>query len=321
MAFRVPIDEGQYKITQGFGGNADYYAQFGQAGHNGLDMGANTGTPVHAADDGTVVFEGWGQNHPWMLSPAGICIIINHGGSYAGYAHLNETVVNKGDQVSKGDIIGYVGATGAATGPHLHFEMLPLNPDFRNGYAGRIDPSPYIEAAVKNASDDEIRAAYRDILERYADDAGIEHYRNYPIDFVRNDLTNSQEKRDLEARKANEARAAAEKAQVAAEQKAEEAKREATRQKAAEAAAEAARQAEAAKAEQERIAAEEAAAKAASEAKAKQQAEIAAQADAQGVIVIDAETKANVAETLKVVKSIRGMLVNFIGYVKEKLGR
>lgn len=239
MAFRWPLNN--FTISQGFGGNAAYYKQYGQSGHNGVDLAAKTGEPVYAADEGTVDFEGWGQNHSWMGVPAGICVLIHHGGSYAGYAHLSRTVVSKGQRVTKGQLIGYVGATGAATGPHLHFEMLPLKPNFKNGFAGRIDIMPYIET-TKNATDTEIRQAYLDILERPADDGGLAHYRAYPVSFVRSDLANSQEKRNLDARKA----------QIAAE----EAKKAADRKKAEEEAA--------------RIAKEEAEAKANAEAKAKQ---------------------------------------------------
>lgn len=257
MSFRIPLNN--YHLTQGFGGDADYYRQYGQAGHNGLDLGANLGEPVYAADEGTVAFEGWGQNHSWMGTPAGICILINHVGSYAGYAHLNSTVVNKGQNVTKGQLIGYVGATGAATGPHLHFEMLPLSPDFNNGFAGRIDPTPYIED-VKNASEEQIRQAYKDILEREADPGGIATYRNYPIAFVKNDLMNSQEKRNLDARKAEQAR-------LDALKKADEAKKAADKKRAEEAAAQA-------QAELDRITAEEEAARKAAEAKAGQYEQI-----------------------------------------------
>ena len=143
MSFRYPLKT--VRITQSFGGNAKFYARYGQKGHNGIDLGVKSGTPVYAADEGTVKFEGWGKNNSWMGVPAGICVLINHGGSYAGYAHLSRSVVNKGQRVKKGTLIGYSGATGAATGPHLHFEMLPLKPNFKNGYAGRINPMPYIE--------------------------------------------------------------------------------------------------------------------------------------------------------------------------------
>jgi murein DD-endopeptidase MepM/ murein hydrolase activator NlpD len=129
---RRPLD-GAPGITRGFGN-----------GHNGIDYQAGSGTPVYAADAGTVTFEGFGQNNSWMTDMAGICVLVRHADKYTGYAHLSRTVINNGQQVSKGQLIGYSGATGAATGPHLHFEVLPLNPDFNNGYAGRIDPAPFL---------------------------------------------------------------------------------------------------------------------------------------------------------------------------------
>lgn len=130
---RVPLD-GSPGITRGFGGD----------GHNGIDYKVGTGTPVYAADAGAVTFEGWGQNNSWMTGMAGICVLVRHGDKFTGYAHLSKTVINNGQHVEKGQLIGYSGATGAATGPHLHFEVLPLNPDFNNGYAGRIDPAPFL---------------------------------------------------------------------------------------------------------------------------------------------------------------------------------
>lgn len=196
MAFRYPLDK--FTLAQGFGTGGDSYSPLG---HNGIDMAAPLGTPVYAADEGIVSFEGWGQYHPWMLSPAGNCVLINHGGSYGGYAHLSRNIVSKGQAVNKGQLIGYVGSTGNSTGPHLHFEMLPLSPNFKNGYAGRINPMPYI-ATVNNATDDQIRQSYRDILEREADNGALVHYRAYTNEFVRQDLSNSQERRTLLANKA-----------------------------------------------------------------------------------------------------------------------
>lgn len=258
MSFIYPLTN--FTLTQGFGGNSAYYKQFGQQGHNGIDLGAPSGTPVYAADDGTVAFEGWGQNHSWMGTPAGISVLINHGGSYAGYAHLRDTVVSKGQAVKKGQLIGHVGATGAATGPHLHFEMLPLKPDFNNGYAGRINVVPYI-VTTKLATDAEIKQAYLDILGRAAEPAALEHYRAYTLDFVRQDLANSQEKRTRDAAIAAQALKDAQARELAA-------KTEAARL----AALEAVKQAEA---EKLRIAAEEAAAKAAVELKSNDYLEIA----------------------------------------------
>lgn len=143
MSFRIPVNNGVK--TQGFGADPAYYAKLGQKGHNGVDWGVPFNANVYAMDDGVVSFEGWGQNHSWMGAPAGICVLINHGGSYGGYAHLNSTLVNKGQRVSKGQLIGFAGATGTATGVHVHSEMLPLAPNFQNGYAGRVDITPYYE--------------------------------------------------------------------------------------------------------------------------------------------------------------------------------
>ena len=129
MSFRHPVAS---KPTQAFGANPAYYKSFGYKGHNGVDYAVKSGTPVYAADEGTVKFEGWGQNHNWMGEPAGICILLNNVKSYSGYAHLSRTKVDIGQRVKKGQLIGYSGNTGASTGAHLHFEMLPLRPNFKN---------------------------------------------------------------------------------------------------------------------------------------------------------------------------------------------
>jgi murein DD-endopeptidase MepM/ murein hydrolase activator NlpD len=139
---RWPLDS--VSVFQGWGADPAFYSQFGQNGHNGLDLVAPSGTLVYAASDGTIDFEGFGEGHPWMLKPAGICILLKGNDVYTGYAHLSKTVIDKGQHVSKGQLIGYSGATGVASGPHLHFEVLPLNPDFKNGFAGRVDPTPYL---------------------------------------------------------------------------------------------------------------------------------------------------------------------------------
>ena len=262
MSFRKPVNT---NLTQAFGADFQlngkwYYKSMGYNGHNGLDYAAPIGTPVYAADDGIVVFEGVGDYHGWMGKPAGICVLIHHGGCYGGYAHLNGTVINRGDTVKKGQLIGYVGNTGAATGPHLHFEALPLNPVFSNGYAGRIDPTPYMDAPKNTATHEQIHQAYREILGRDADDAGLKHYLNYAIDFVRSDLASSQEYRDRQARLEREARERAEQQAREAEAKrleAERLKAEQLRQEAERKAKEEADARAAAIAEAERLKAEQ----------------------------------------------------------------
>jgi murein DD-endopeptidase MepM/ murein hydrolase activator NlpD len=89
--------------------------------HPGIDIGAPKGTPVYAADSGYVVLAGWDQERVSY----GFEILINHGNNFlTRYAHLSAFNVEVGDSVKKGQIIGRVGATGNATGPHLHFEII-----------------------------------------------------------------------------------------------------------------------------------------------------------------------------------------------------
>ncbi len=85
--------------------------------HCGIDIaGLPVGTPIKAADDGLVIFSGWSDT-------AGKMVRIDHGGGIVTlYAHLSRCAVKKGRTVSRGEVIGYLGGTGAwCTGPHLHF--------------------------------------------------------------------------------------------------------------------------------------------------------------------------------------------------------
>lgn len=184
------------------------------------------------------------------------------------------------------------------------------------GWGEHVGSVRVVEATANNATDDQIRQAYRDILERDAEPDALTHYRAYTIDFVRSDLMNSQEKRDLDARKAQAQADAAAQAVAAARAQADAAKKAAEQKAAAEAAQKAAEQAKAAQAELDRVAAEQAAVKAAEDAKA---AQLAAQGT--NVYVVDQETKQNISRILAIVLSIKMMLVNFIGYVKTKLGK
>jgi len=85
--------------------------------HTGIDVAASTGTPIRAAAAGKVV-------HASRWGGYGNCVIVDHGGGMATlYAHCSRIAVSNGARVDQGDVVGYVGSTGLATGPHLHFEV------------------------------------------------------------------------------------------------------------------------------------------------------------------------------------------------------
>lgn len=94
--------------------------------HNGIDIAGEIGTEIRACFDGTVEISEYNEF-------SGNYIIINHSEGYtSSYAHMKECIAKKGESVKKGQLIGIMGATGNATGPHLHFEIrkdgTPLNP-------------------------------------------------------------------------------------------------------------------------------------------------------------------------------------------------
>jgi murein DD-endopeptidase MepM/ murein hydrolase activator NlpD len=85
--------------------------------HEGIDIGAPEGTPIHAAASGTILYCSWEEGY-------GNLTVIDHGGSLAtAYGHQSSIAVSCGQQVTQGQVIGFVGSTGHATGPHLHFEV------------------------------------------------------------------------------------------------------------------------------------------------------------------------------------------------------
>jgi len=107
--------------------------------HYGLDFGAASGSEVFAARDGVVLYAGSGYQGYGRL------IIIEHDDGYQTlYAHNRKLLVHEGDAVCAGDVIALVGATGNASGPHLHFEVR------RNQHA--VDPAPFLEQEEKRSA-------------------------------------------------------------------------------------------------------------------------------------------------------------------------
>ena len=111
---------GRYKISSLFGGRIDPI-NGRRDNHTGTDIPAPGGTPIYAAKDGVVTTVNANKN----ASSYGYYCIISHGSGYATlYAHQNQVpIVQEGQTVSKGQVIGYVGTTGRSTGNHLHFEL------------------------------------------------------------------------------------------------------------------------------------------------------------------------------------------------------
>lgn len=95
--------------------------------HDGIDIKASAGTPIYSAGDGKVIYCGS------RVRGYGNLIIVRHSRDFATvYAHNRKNLIKTGDLVRKGQILGLVGSTGKATGPHLHFEIryreLPVDP-------------------------------------------------------------------------------------------------------------------------------------------------------------------------------------------------
>jgi murein DD-endopeptidase MepM/ murein hydrolase activator NlpD len=101
--------------------------------HSGIDLAYPVGTPIYAADSGTVIFAGW---NTWGY---GNLLVVDHGNGWTTYyGHLSSMYVGCGQTVQRGASIGAMGNTGRSTGPHLHFEMrwhhVPDNPASSIGF-------------------------------------------------------------------------------------------------------------------------------------------------------------------------------------------
>ena len=121
--FRWPVSG---RVTSEFGRRKSP-GGIGSKNHKGIDIGAPRGTPVYAADGGTVTYAGW-------MGGYGYVVIINHNGTgyETRYGHNSKLLVSVGDHVYKGQQIAKVGSTGNSTGNHCHFEIryhgVPKNP-------------------------------------------------------------------------------------------------------------------------------------------------------------------------------------------------
>lgn len=135
----IPIARGVRAQPWTFGDGRFRWPVFGvitqrwSPSHPALDIAADEGTPVAAADTGVVAWAGWDTTgYGWL-------VIVDHRNGYRTYyAHLHSIWVARGERVIKGQPIGTVGSTGHSTGPHLHFEI--------RDYGVRVDPASLLPA-------------------------------------------------------------------------------------------------------------------------------------------------------------------------------
>lgn len=113
---RSPLDV--FRISSNFNPSRRHPTLNTIRAHKGTDYAAPTGTPVRATSDGTVT---WAARN----GSFGNLVVVKHAGGFeTKYAHLSRYAVRRGERVRQGEVIAYVGATGGATGPHLHYEFL-----------------------------------------------------------------------------------------------------------------------------------------------------------------------------------------------------
>ncbi len=102
--------------------------------HKGVDLKASTGAKIYASDTGTVITSA-------LSSSYGNYVVIDHGNGYTTlYAHMSKRAVKQGDKVTKGQVIGYAGATGIANGPHCHFEIWD--------HGNRVNPLKFFDSST-----------------------------------------------------------------------------------------------------------------------------------------------------------------------------
>jgi len=215
-------------ITQSFGGNASLYAQWGLAGHHGVDLRAyykRFSSPYNGVV--TVTAEN-GYRDPLTGKFASGKIVVVRSATYDWwFLHLSQIDVKVGQKVVAGERLGITGNTGASLGAHLHMGCRPIkNPNMSNGYRGFINPitviknntgtsqPPVIVTPPKGDNDmadaADVKAIYElGPLERTADSAGVKNYTGRKTDLILKEHAGSAEYKRKVA-----AEARAEKAQV-----------------------------------------------------------------------------------------------------------
>lgn len=133
----LPVDRGQYTIAATFG-QVGSWARY----HTGVDFAAPIGTPIHATANGVITNAGIGPASSW----AGNYVVIKFSnGEQMLFAHMSSVSVSNGQQVRGGQLIGRIGMTGRAFGPHTHVELYPAGVTPGDVYSA-VDPVPWFTA-------------------------------------------------------------------------------------------------------------------------------------------------------------------------------
>lgn len=141
---RAPVPKSEPYLGGGGAAQTGYYSNpvpgsiltQGIHGWNGVDIGGARGTPIHAAADGVVIIARGGGG--WNGGYGNYVVITHENGSQTLYSHMRSVAVSPGQSVLSGQVIGYLGASGRATGPHLHFEVRGAANPFRYCRVGSV---------------------------------------------------------------------------------------------------------------------------------------------------------------------------------------
>ncbi len=115
----MPLAKNSCSVISGFGTRYHPILHYRRM-HTGVDLSAKTGTPIYATGDGVVKVAGRSDE----LGGYGVAVLIDHGFGYKSlYAHMSEVKVRQGQSVKRGELLGLVGSTGLASGPHCHYEV------------------------------------------------------------------------------------------------------------------------------------------------------------------------------------------------------
>lgn len=148
LPFRMPI--ANVRITSDFGVGRTYLYSDGRRSetvHNGVDLGGPPGSPILSPGAGRVVYAGFRQ-------VTGLTVVVEHlPGIFSVMMHLDSIAVTPGQLLSRGEVIGGLGSSGLATGPHLHWEVriagIPVDPLLLTGSAGlRLGPGALTASAA-----------------------------------------------------------------------------------------------------------------------------------------------------------------------------